>query len=319
MVTIYSPLSKKQKDSKRYLTDTDLEEFLINTDCSVNTEENGPLFSIVIPSYNQAEYLEKTLKSILYQNYRNIEIIVMDGGSTDGTLLILEKYTQYIKYWESTKDKGQSDALNKGFSKATGEIFGWLNSDDIYLPGAIKTVAKIFNINSSADVVYGDIVTINDKDKIKAYHHTIPYNKYHLLYEGFTMNAQAMFWRAECHKKFGSFNLDLHRTMDYDMMVRFSKITPKMKFYRCNVFLAGFRRHSLQKTQGLDHNVQSELRTISQNAHIRFKGSAFGTIITIVFKIRRVCWNIRLLGFSMACREIIRIIKRKIIIIKNAI
>lgn len=319
MVTIYPPLSNKRKENKRYLTNEDLNTFLSDSGRIERIGGTGPLFSIVIPSYNQASFLEKTIKSILHQNYHNVEIIVIDGGSTDGTVSILKKYSSNLKYWESKKDNGQSDALNKGFSQATGEIYGWLNSDDLYLPGAIRSVAEIFNVNSSVDIVYGDMVTVNENDEILAYHHAIPYNKNHLLYEGFTMNAQAMFWRAALHKKFGLFNGNLHRTMDYDMMVRFSRLIPRKRFHRCDTFLAGFRRHSLQKTKGFDANVQSELKTIKKNAHISYKYSFLGTIIKLIFKIRRIYWNIHILGFSTASREFLKILKRKIKQDTNAI
>ena len=92
--------------------------------------------SIIVPSYNQRNFIEKSILSILNQNYSNLELIVIDGGSTDGTLDVIKKYEKYISFWMSEPDEGQSDALNKGFSRATGDVFGWLNSDDLYMPNA---------------------------------------------------------------------------------------------------------------------------------------------------------------------------------------
>ena len=103
---------------------------------------NLPKISIVMPSYNQVEFIERSILSVLNQNYQNYELLIIDGGSNDGTIEIIKKYQKYITFWISEKDKGQSDALNKGFKLCTGEIYGWLNSDDVYLPNAFKLIMK---------------------------------------------------------------------------------------------------------------------------------------------------------------------------------
>ena len=119
--------------------------------CEINKIENNyPKISIVMPSYNQAEFIEKSILSVLNQDYKNIELIIIDGGSNDGTIEIIKKYQDYIFFWVSEKDKGQSDALNKGFKLASGEIYGWLNSDDIYLPNAFHNLMLAFKNNSSS-------------------------------------------------------------------------------------------------------------------------------------------------------------------------
>jgi len=111
--------------------------------------------SIVTPSFNQGMYIEETIKSIIDQNYPNLEYLIMDGGSTDNTIEIIKGYEKSITYWETKKDKGQSDAISKGLRKANGEIFAWQNSDDRYLPGTFNYVAEIFENNSHIDVLFG--------------------------------------------------------------------------------------------------------------------------------------------------------------------
>jgi glycosyltransferase involved in cell wall biosynthesis len=116
---------------------------------------NWPKISIVTPSFNQGQYIEETILSVLSQNYPNLEYIIIDGGSTDDTVEIIKKYESRITYWVSEPDRGQSHAINKGLQKCTGEIFNWLNSDDWYMPGALFDVANAFRINSRAQFVSG--------------------------------------------------------------------------------------------------------------------------------------------------------------------
>lgn len=113
---------------------------------------NPPRISVVVPSYNQGKFIEKTIRSIILQNYPDLEIIVVDGGSTDGSVETIRKYADWISFWVSEKDRGQSDAINKGLARATGEIFCWLNTDDFFLPGALFTVAAAYQLNENPDV-----------------------------------------------------------------------------------------------------------------------------------------------------------------------
>lgn len=120
------------------------------------------LVSIITPSYNQAKYLEQTITSVLEQSYPSIEYIVVDGKSKDNSIDIIKKYADKLAYWVSEKDKGQADAINKGFSRATGEIIAWLNSDDYYLPGAVQAAVKVFEENPDIVLVYGNMLAVNE-------------------------------------------------------------------------------------------------------------------------------------------------------------
>ena len=128
----------------------------------LNRDLAWPRISIVTPSFNQGRFLERTILSVLNQNYPNLEYIVMDGGSTDESVEIIKKYENYLAYWISEKDNGQSDAIKKGFQKSTGEILAWLNSDDIYLSGALRGVAGFFRDGKGTEVVYGNRYIIDE-------------------------------------------------------------------------------------------------------------------------------------------------------------
>lgn len=131
----------------------------------MNTKINLPKIHIVTPSYNQGEFLEDTILSVLGQNYPNLEYLIIDGGSTDNSVEIIKKYEDKLAYWVSEKDNGQSEAINKGFKIATGEILGWINSDDMYMPNILNTVSKLMNPENEK-LIYGQCVHIEQVPKV---------------------------------------------------------------------------------------------------------------------------------------------------------
>lgn len=261
---------------------------------------NFPRISIVMPSYNQARYIERSILSVLNQGYPNLEFIIVDGGSTDGSVEIIKKYSRHIAYWHSGPDAGQSDALNHGFSKATGEIVGWMNSDDLYLPGTFESVVGTFRANREAGILFGDWWEIDSDDKVTNLYYAFDFNLRHFIYEGFHLNSQAMFLRREVYRRFGEFDVKLHRTMDYDFILRLGLTEGQAAFTRISQPLACFRRHEEQKTMGFDHIVDDEHRRIASKNGVDTKYSLLGTLLRPIYRFRRAYWYVKRGGLGYA-------------------
>ena len=255
-----------------------------------NIENNYPKISIVMPSYNQAQFIEKSILSILNQNYPNTELIIIDGGSNDGTIDKIKKYEDKIKFWISEKDQGQSDALNKGFARCTGDIYGWLNSDDVYLPNTFKNIASIFAKNIDKKIVFGDWLNIGIKNDIIDYHHAFDFNLNHFKYEGFHINAQSMFWRKSVHKYFSGFQINLHYTMDYQMILEFGINEGEKSFIRIPQPFGAFRRYKEQKSAKMTIGILKEHRLISTRYKFLDKYRLIGKIKRFYFRFRRAFW-----------------------------
>ena len=205
--------------------------------------------TIITPSFNQAEFLEQTIKSVVTQSYQNIEYLIFDGGSTDSSLDIIKKYAKkYPKIikWQSKKDKGQVDALNKGITMATGKIIAYINSDDYYLPGTFTKVVKFFKQNSSSQWLVGNCqVTAKNLSWTFKLKHLVPVNKsQNWLYLSNWINQPAVFLKKDLVSRVGKFNPKYNYAFDYDYWLRCSKtILP----IRLKQSLAVFRVHSLSK------------------------------------------------------------------------
>ncbi len=185
----------------------------------LNKDSNYPKISIVTPSYNQAKYLERTILSVLNQNYPNLEYIIIDGGSTDGSVDIIKKYEKYLSYWVSEKDEGQSHAINKGFEKATGDFAAWLNSDDTYPPDSLKNVSEHYISHKTCDVIMGSSNSIDKYDNILE---VIYVFRYDIIDNIFIRSypQPSTFWRRELLKSIGYLNPNYHLYLDYDIILR---------------------------------------------------------------------------------------------------
>ncbi|HRK91499.1 MAG TPA: glycosyltransferase family 2 protein [Anaerolineales bacterium] len=180
------------------------------------------LVSIITPSFSQAKYLEQTIRSVLSQDHPRIEYIVMDGASTDGSVDTIEKYADELTYWESQKDNGQADAINKGFARASGDIIAWLNSDDFYLPGTVSAAVKIFDENPDVVLVYGNMLAVDENG--------VTFNT--LTYKQLTLEdllcfqiigQPAVFMRRSALQKTSGLDLSFHFLLDHLLWIQIAK------------------------------------------------------------------------------------------------
>lgn len=230
---------------------------------SSSKKPNQPKITIVTPSYNQANYIGRTIESILGQDYPNIEYIVMDGGSTDGTVDILKKYGDRI-IWKSEKDKGQADAINKGLRIAKGEICAYINSDDTYEPGAFAKVAEYFNEHPDTKWVYGKCRIIDEDDKeirkFVTWYKNIRLKRYSfrkLLAEN-PISQPATFWKRELHDEIGVFDEKEYHVMDYEYWLRIGQKYPAGVILD---YLSNFRFYADSKSgMQTKERFQDELR-----------------------------------------------------------
>lgn len=205
-----------------------------------------PLVSIVTPSYNQAQFIEETILSVKGQDYPNLEHIIVDGGSEDGTVDILRHYEdKYDLCWVSEPDEGQSDAINKGFRMAKGEIIGWLNSDDTYMSGAVVAAVKHLTQNPHLGWVCGDGYWIDEHSRVLSIKYSGPYSFKDLVCRGMYLTQPAIFFRRCVTDKIGFLDTELHASLDYDFFLRMGR---KFQAGYIPAILATRRLHSQTKT-----------------------------------------------------------------------
>lgn len=233
------------------------------------TEESAPLpetmpdgtpwprITVVTPSFNQGPFIEETIRSVLLQGYPDVEYLVFDGGSTDNTLDIIKKYGKWIEHWESTPDRGQSHAINKGFKRASGDIVGWINSDDVYCKDAFCIAAQWLSKEDGVYFIYGDCHVVGEKgDKIDYYKGKFyPSQDFRAYWNHYVPQPSVFFLRDVIHEV-GLLDEGLDLVMDYDFWLRCSL---KYFLYYTNEVMACFRIHGVSKTSVHKESFDLEL------------------------------------------------------------
>jgi len=251
MLEQYSP--RPLRIPKDYLKTTQLEHY--------------PTISIVTASLNQADFINKTIQSVLMQNYPKLEYIVRDGNSSDETIEILRRYNPSLVNWSSQPDSGQTDALNKSFRDTSGEIMAYLNTDDLLLPGALHYVAEFFHRNPDVDAVYGHRVLIDENDSDIGKWIMPPHENEVLRWVDY-VPQETLFWRRSLWDKVGS-QLDnsYNFAMDWELLLRFWEMNAK--FIRLPRYLGAFRVHPKQKTSSI---MACQGRSDIERLHKRYHG-----------------------------------------------
>jgi glycosyltransferase involved in cell wall biosynthesis len=218
------------------------------------SQNKQPLVTIITPSFNQGQFIKRTIESVLLQDIHDIEYLIFDGGSTDQTISILKSFGDSIQ-WASEPDRGQAHAVNKGFKMARGEIIGWLNSDDIYFPGILQKVINIVNTHKEIDILYGMADHIDENDQTIEEYYTEEWN-YERLKEVCYICQPAVFFRRSIIERFGLLNEKLQYCMDYEYWLRIGRSVP---FYYLKEKLAGSRLYTETKTLGSAVPVHQEI------------------------------------------------------------
>lgn len=211
--------------------------------------------SIVTPSYNQEKFLERTILSVLDQEYPNLEYIIMDGGSTDGSVEIIKRYESYLKYWRSESDAGQTSAIKEGFERATGDILCWLNSDDMFLSGALKTVASVFSENQRIQLLAGNCIHIDADDRYLFTYYAKSQTYKHMLRTNMLFAQPATFWLKEIYHKVGGITASFYNCMDYDLFLRIAKQAGRI--YTVPKIFAAYRIHAESKLSKIEGALSS--------------------------------------------------------------
>ena len=241
--------------------------------------KSTPRITVITPSYNQAEFLERTIVSILNQGYPNLEYIVIDGGSTDGSVDVIKRYANQLAYWVSEPDRGQSHAINKGLQRATGDWVCWQNSDDIFYPLALTRMSHSVQQAPTLDLVIGDINLIDENDGLIRPQCYVKPTYGALVAEGMVLTNQAAFWRRSLHEEIGFLDENLHYGFDYEWFLRLLKHTNRS--HHIPKKLGALRYHDQTKTSLNQALFSSEYAVILEG---RFQP----TYIKNLYKLRRL-------------------------------
>jgi glycosyltransferase involved in cell wall biosynthesis len=243
----------------------------IAKDESYPMESGLPLISIVTCSYQQSRYLEQTMRSVLDQDYPALEYLVIDGASRDGSVEIIRRHAHALAYWVSEPDGGQTQALIKGFARARGEICGWLCSDDLLLPGALRTVGEFFAAHPKVAALYGDALWIDAEGRFLRPKREIDFNRFVLLYDHNYIPQPSMFWRRSLYEAVGGLDERFELAMDADLWERFSART---RIAHLPAYLSCMRYYADQKTRARRDDALRENALIRAREPLPMRGSA---------------------------------------------
>jgi len=240
-----------------------------------------PLVTVITPSFNQASFIEKTILSVLEQDYPNLEYMIIDGGSTDGSVEIIKRYAARLSVWMSEPDLGQTDAINKGFARANGQILAWINSDDTYNPGAIREAVQFLMKYPDVGLVYSEANFIDSNDKVIGKFPAAQTDRTRLLQGYVHIPQQTSFFRAFLWKKVGPLDPSFFFAMDYDLWVRLSELAP-LVFHPGRVW-ANFRLHGEAKTIASDERCWPEMLRVH-----RREGGSWWSVIQMKYFVRKL-------------------------------
>lgn len=238
-----------------------------------------PVIAIVTPSFGQGRFIERTILSVLGQNYPRLEYFVQDGGSADETVGVLQRHEDRLSGWASERDSGQSQAINRGFARTRGEVMAWLNSDDLLLPGTLRVVADFFRTHPDVDVLYGDRLLIDEKD-LEIGRWIMPGHDSAMLSWGDYIPQETLFWRRSIWDRAGAcVDESLRFAMDWDLLLRFREAGAR--FAHLPRFLGAFRVHGSQKTS-------AEIDDVGNREMEQVRSRALGRVPTRAERLRAV-------------------------------
>jgi len=245
--------------------------------------------SVVVPSFNQAKFIEQTLDSLLAEGFPHLEVVVVDGASTDATADVLRAFGPRLSSWVSEPDNGQADAINKGFRRSTGEIMAWLNSDDMIVPGTLHRVARFFAENPDVDVVYGDRILVDEEGRDIG-RWVLPGHSGSLLKWVDFVPQETLYWRRRAWQAIGgAVDERLRFAVDWDILLRFSKAG--LKFAHIPEFLGIFRIHATQKTSSVIATTGREEMTALRRRELGFAPSRSLIILRALPYLLRSRWR----------------------------
>jgi len=247
-----------------------------------------PKISIVTPSYNQGDFLEETIQSVIRQNYPNLEYIIIDGGSSDGSVEIIKKYEECLTYWISEPDLGVYDALNKGLERSTGEIIGFINSDDVYFGSFFKEIAKFLHENSTIDAIIGNSFIKLNENIAPIIQKNYESNPLWVILFG-TPSINAWFFKKNVINELGFFDTNFLFASDRDFLLRFIKNKKSFKYWNSNIYI--YRSHSKSKT--ISFSDENKVIILKDHIQISKKHLKDGKLLTFYMKWMIIIWMIR--------------------------